>query len=113
MAVFKDNATNNAGAIAHSLVVPSGATYRIVTVTLKMGAAPTTSENYTITLNAKAGAAFDTQIYALDLSTGSTTDNIWFPDGYDLLLEGGDSLDVAYANTDANTYASQITVRSV
>jgi hypothetical protein len=111
--VFKDNATNTAGAIAHSLVVPAGVVYRIITCTLKMGAAPTTSENYTITVNANAGAAFDTQIYSLDLSTGSTTDNIWFPDGYPLYLEGGDALDIAYANTDANTYASQITVERV
>jgi len=77
-----------------------------------MSAAPTTSENFTITLDANAGAVYDTLLYTLDLSASSTTDLAWFPDE-PLLLEGGDAIDVAYANTDVGTYGVQITVLKV
>ena len=70
-------------------------------------AAPTTSENFTITLDANAGAAYDVLLYTLDLSSGSTTDLIWFPDE-DLYIEPGDALDVAFANTDTGTYGLQV-----
>lgn len=109
--VFKVNATGSA-AIATSLTVPASATYRLVSVTLAADAAPTTSENFTITLDANAGAAYDVLLYSLDLSAGSTTDLVWFPDEL-LLLEGGDAIDVAYTNTDTVTYGLQITAMAV
>ena len=106
--VFKVNATGG-NAIAASMSVPVGATYRIISVSLNLNAAPTTSENYTITLDANAGAAYDLLLYSLDLSTSSTTDVLWQPD-QPLYLEGGDAIDVAYANTDTGTYGVQITM---
>jgi len=109
--VFKINATGG-GAIAASMTVPAGSTYRLVSVSLNMSAAPTTSENFTITLDANAGAAYDVLLYSLDLSTGSTTDVVWFPDEM-MLLEAGDAVDVAYANTDVGTYGVQITMLRV
>ena len=109
--VFKSNSTGSA-AIAASMAVPSGDTYRIISVTLHFSAAPTTSENFTITLDANAGAAYDTLLYTLDLSTGSTVDLLWQPDA-PLYLEGGDALDVAYTNTDTGTYGVQITAEAV
>ena len=109
--VFKVNATGG-NAIAASMAVPTGATFRLVSVSLNMSAAPTTSENFTITLNANAGAVYDVLLYSLDLSTGSTTDVVWFPDEL-MLLEGGDAVDVAYANTDTGTYGVQITAQAV
>ena len=109
--VFKFNFTGGA-AMAVSAVVPAGSTYRLVSVTLNMSAAPTTSENFTITLDANAGAVYDVLLYSLDLSTGSTTDIVWYPDEL-FLLEAGDAVDVAYANTDVGTYGVQITMMAV
>ena len=109
--VFKVNATG-AVAIAASMTVPAGGTYRLVSVTLALDAAPTTSEDFTITLDANAGAAYDVLLYSLDLSLGSTVDLVWFP-GEPLLLEGGDAIDVAYTNTDTGTYGVQITAEAV
>ena len=51
-------------------------------------------------------------LYSLDLSTGSTTDIVWYPDEL-FLLEAGDAVDVAYANTDVGTYGVQITMMAV
>jgi len=110
--VFKVNSTGTAGAIDASLAVPAGYVYRLVSVTVKMSAAPTTSENLTITLDANAGSEYDTLLYSLDLSAGSTTALAWFPDE-PMLLEGGDAIDVAYANTDSGTFGVQITAQMV
>jgi hypothetical protein len=109
--IFKINGTGAAG-LATSCTVPVGDTYRVHSVTLHLNAAPTTSEDFTITLDADAGAAYDTLLYSLDLSTASTTDLLWQPDA-PLFLEGGDALDVAYTNTDTGTYGVQITVEEI
>jgi len=100
-----ETATAASGAIAASYTASRVA--RITSVTLNLDAAPTTSENFTITLNAVAGAAYDTLLYSVDLSTDSTTDVVWMPD-QPLWLQPGDAIDVAYANTDDNTYAVSI-----
>ena len=109
--VYKVNVTG-AAAIAASVTVPASTTYRLISVTMHSDAAATTSEDFTITLNANAGAAYDTLLYALDLSAASTVDLVWYPDEM-LLLEGGDAIDVAFANTDTDTYGVQITVLTV
>ena len=109
--VFKVNSTGAAG-IAASLTVPSGQHYRLVSVTVNLSAAPTTSEDFTITLDANAAAAYDTLLYSLDLAAGATTDVVWLPDE-PLILEGGDAVDVAYTNTDTGTYGVQITAEAV
>ena len=109
--VFKVNVTS-AVAIAASVTVPAGDTYQLVSVTMHADAAASTSEDFTITLDAHAGAAYDTLLYSLDLSAASTVDLLWQPDE-PLLLEGGDAIDVAFTNTDTDTYGVQITVRAV
>lgn len=111
MTVFKVNATGG-NALAASFSVPVGHTYKLISVTLHMSAAPTTSENFTITLDANAGAPYDTLLYSLDLSVSSVTNLLWQPDT-PLLLEGGDAIDVAYLNTDVGTYGVQITAEEV
>ena len=108
---YKINATG-AGAIAATMTVPVGTTYRLVSVSLHNSAAPTTSENLTITLDANAGAAYDTLLYTIDLAAAAVTDLMWSPDE-EKFLEGGDAIDVAYANTDVVTYGVQITVKEV
>ena len=111
MSVFKVNGTG-AAAIATSLTVPAGQSYQLVSVSLKYSAAPTTSENLTVTLNTNAGAAYDTVLYTVDPSVGAITSLLWQPDE-PLYLEGGDAVDVAYTNTDTRTYGVQITAAGV
>ena len=109
--VYKINATG-AAAIATSMTVPAGRTYQLLSVSCKFSAAPAASENYTITLNANAGAAYDTVLYTVDPSVTSITSMIWQPDE-PVYLEGGDAVDVAFTNTDTRTYGVQITVAEV
>lgn len=105
-----ENETAASGAIAAVLAMSRAG--RLVSVTLNLDAAPTTSENFTITLDAVAGSAYDTLLYSLDLSAGSTTDVLWFPD-QPLWLQTGDAIDVVFTNTDGNTYAVLITALEV
>ena len=109
--VAKSEATGT-GAIAASGTVPSGSNYRLVSVSCHLDAPPTTSEDLTITLDADAGAAYDLLLYTLDPSAGSITDILWQPDE-ELVLEAGDAVDVAYTNTDGNTYGVQFTFVAV
>ena len=105
--VFKIN-ENGAGSITTSMVVPAGQTYQLFHVSCEFSAAPTTSESMTITLDANAGSFYDILLYTINPSLLSTTSFIWFPD-QPLYLEGGDAIDLAFANTDANTFGVQIT----
>jgi len=109
--VYKVNAT---GAVAFSstATVPAGRHYRLSHVTLNLDAAPTTSENMTITLDMNAGAEYDVLLYSVDLSVASTTDVVWWPDD-ELYLEPGDAVTVAYGNTDLAIYGVQITMEAV
>jgi hypothetical protein len=107
--VYKVNGTG-AVAIATSLTVPADQTYELVSVTCAFNVASATSENFTITLNANAGAAYDVLLYTVDPSVASLTSLLWQPDE-PVLLEAGDAIDVAYANSDARTYGLQITAR--
>lgn len=69
-------------------------------MTLHVSAAPTTSENFTVTLDSANGGNFDTVLYKIDLSAAATTDVFWtetFP------LLPGDALRTSFANTDGRT----------
>ena len=94
------------------MTVPVGMTYQVISVSVNLNIAPTTSEDLTITINSISGSAYDILVYSLDLAAGSTTDLLWQPDE-DLYLVGGDSLDVDYTNTDGNTFGSIVTVVAV
>jgi hypothetical protein len=106
MSIFKQ-ATKGAGAIAAVVEVPISQIYKIEHVTLHLSAAPTTSEDFTITLDANAGAAYDTLLQTTDLSSSSTTDLVWYPDA-SLHLTGGDALDIEYLNTDGALYGLEV-----
>ena len=108
---LKMNGTGTA-ALALNGTVPVGQTYRLISFTLNLSAAPTTSENLTVTLDAQAGAIYDTLLYSLDLSAGATADLLWQPDP-ELLLEGGDVITVAWANTDVRNWGAQLTFKAV
>ena len=94
------------GAAALSKSFPNSDTPCVVrNIRLHMSAAPTTSENFTITLNDKTGAAYDTVLFSSDLSVASVTDILYAEPIY---LEAGDYVDIAFANTDTGTYGLTI-----
>ena len=109
--VFKFEATGTA-ALLLLAPVPVGAHYRPVSVTLNLSAAPTTAENFTITLYPQVGGIYNTLLYSRDLAAEATTDLLWQPDK-ELILEGGDQIGVAWANTDGRNYGAQITFKAV
>ena len=109
--VFKPIATGTAG-MALNGPVPVGQHYRLVSLTLNLSAAPTTSENLTVTLNSVDGVIYDTLLYSLDLAAGATADLLWQPDP-EILLEGGDVVNVAWANTDVRNWGAQLTFKAV
>jgi|TARA_Y100000310_G_scaffold140352_2_gene139788 hypothetical protein len=103
------NATG-AGAIATSTTIADN--FRLVGITVNFDAAPTTSENLTVTLNANDGAAYDTVLFSIDPSATSATDIVYIPDK-ELIFESGDEIDVAFANTDTNTYGLRIVTQVI
>ena len=109
--VFKMNAAGN-GAITSVMDVPEGDVYRLISVSCNFNLAPTTSENFTITLDDAYGNAYDLLLYTLDVSAGATTDILWQPDE-ELMLVGGDAVDVAFVNSDARTWGLLYTVKRV
>ena len=86
--------------------------FRLVQVTVHFSAAPTTSEDLTVTLDATDGTAFDTTLLRVDPSVGSKTDIEFHPDG-DLRFESGDEISVAFPNTDGVTFGLRIVTQSV
>lgn len=104
------------GAITASATVPVGQTYRVMHVTCHFGGAaptaPTTSENFTVTLDAIDGPAFDPLLYSVDPSAGATTDILWYPDE-ELFVIGGDQIDVAFAGSDNIEFGVLITLKRV
>ena len=74
---------------------------QVHSIAVNIDALPTTSELLTITLNANAGS--DHLVYSVDpsASTGSAWDLFWSPDQPFAVAEG-DTITVAYTNTDAN-----------
>ena len=109
--IYKINETGTA-ALGFAGTVPAGQHYRLVSVTCNFNNAPTTSEDFTIEWDANAGAIYDLLLYTLDPSAGSTSDILWQPDE-EIILEGGDAIDVTFANTDARNYGAQITFKAV
>lgn len=83
---------------------------RFDSLTLNLSLAPTTSENFTITLDSRNGAAYDTLLYSLDLSAGSVTDLVLDESDIDITLYDGDALVIAWTNTDTRTYGLELTL---
>ncbi len=109
--VYKINDTGTAG-LDFAGTVPAGQHYRLISVTCNFNAAPSTSENFTVELDANAGAIYDLLLYSVDPSAASTTDILWQPDE-EIILEGGDAIDVTFANSDNRNFGAQITFKAV
>jgi len=102
--------TTGVQAIASSLEVPptpNTRERRLTDVHVHFDIAPAAAGNLTVTLDAAAGAVYDT-LLRTDSMVG-LTDYVWHPDE-DLWLQGGDAIDVAYANGDGRTYGCTITM---
>ena len=98
------------GAVATSYA--PAAAFWLKAVTLHLSAVPTTNEDFIVTLNANDGAVYDTVLARIDPSTIANGDDLLYqPDGGPLLCEAGDGIDVAYPNTDTNTYGVRIVTR--
>ena len=107
---FNKTSATGSSAIAASHAVTSWE--RLLSVTIHFSAAPSTSQNLTVTLDANDGAAYDTLLFSIDPSASSATDIVWFPDG-ELVLENGDAIDIAFTNSNSRTYGVQITTEDV
>ena len=95
------------GAAAIAEAVSPGVPFRLLRVSLHLSAAPTTSENFTVTNDAGDGAVYDTVEYKRDLSVGSLTDlSVIFGEGYE--YKSNDEIDITYTNTDTRTYGLTI-----
>ena len=109
--IYKVNETGT-DTISFSATVPVGYHYRLVSVSCGFLTTPTTSENFTVTLDAHAGTAYNVYLYVVDPAASAVDYLMWFPDE-EVILEGGDQVDVAYANTDKAQYGCQITLKRV
>jgi hypothetical protein len=81
--------------------------FRLIAITLHLSAAGTTSENFSVTLDAGEGSVYDTVQYQRDLSVGSIT-NLVVEFGDNFEFEEEDHLDIAWTNTEARTYGLKI-----
>ena len=109
--VYKFN-LEGAGPIAVTATVPVGQHYRLIGVSCRWAAAPTTSEFFTVTADLNAGAAYDVLLYTVDPSVAATYSLLFLPD-QEQIFEGGDAIDVTFANTDARHWGVQITMKAV
>lgn len=94
-----------AGAIAETLA--PGVPFRLLRIEAHWSAAPTTSENFTVTLDAANGATYDAVLTSVNPSTTSATSVVnTYGEGFE--FEAKDEIDIAYANTDTRTIAGRI-----
>ncbi len=103
---FETTRVTASAAIALSAAVPTASRRRLVSVTVHFAVAPSSAGSLTITLNDAAGAAYDTILVSANMI--GVTDYFYAPTTVDILLNAGDSIDVAYANPDGRTYGAQV-----
>ena len=103
-------ATAVSGAIATTTSLSTN--YKLVSVTCHFNIAPTTSEDFSITLDATDGVAYDTVLFSVDPSESSATDIVFIPDG-ELLFESGDEIAVAFPNTEDRTFGLRIVTQEI
>lgn len=94
-----------AAAIAES--IPARSDIGIRSVRLNLSAAPTTSENFTVTINSNAGSAYDLVLLSEDLSVDSVTDLLWIP-AKEVYIAKDDVLDIAWTNTNTRTWGLEV-----
>ena len=86
------------GAVKMEWIPPRAGLF--VRAIVNFSAAPTTSENLTITHKSSNGDGYDDEVYSVDPSTGRLTQVRWVPD-VAVPLAPGDKILVEYANSNA------------
>lgn len=77
-----------------------GRELRYVLISWTAGSAPSTSENFVVTLDSANGATYDVPLYTVDPNAESAADIFWRPNDGPIPLGVGDQVKVTYANTD-------------
>lgn len=98
---YKSTAT---GSGAVSTTVAPGVDWRLDSIRIHLSAAGGAGD-FTATLDANAGAAYDVVVLTQDMT--SVTDLVWFPDR-DLIFTSGDELDLAWTNGSSRTYGIEV-----
>lgn len=81
----------------------------LVSVRLHLSAAGgTAAENFTVTINSAAAAAYDTVIFSQDMNT--VQDLLWLPE-QPIPIINGDVIDFAWANANGRTYGLEAIYR--
>jgi hypothetical protein len=93
------------GSAAINTTTAIAAEFKLLKVVCHFDAAPTTSEDFVITLDSAAGAAYDTVLRSVDPSVGSATD-IVYEIGEN--FKSGDEIVTTFTNTDGNTYGLSV-----
>jgi len=95
------------GAAAIAETLAPDRLFRLLRIEVHWSAAPTTSEDFTVKLDAGDGSAYDVLIDSVNPSAGSQTDLIFtYGEGYE--YEADDEIDIAYPNTDTKTISGKI-----
>lgn len=87
--------------------------FELEAVTLHLDVPGITAEDFTVTLDALDGPAYDTVLLSQNLSTEAVTDLLWQPEGGSVLCEAGDAITVTWPNTENRTYGLRIVARVV
>ena len=93
-------------------IKPSGVQYKLLAVTCKFSAAPTTAGDFVVALDSKKGATHDEVLYTVDPSVGSVVNITKTFDDDDGFVftggTGGDAVTVAYTNANTKTLGLKI-----
>ena len=94
------------GSAAIAEALTSGVKFRLLRIEAHWDAAPSDSENFTVTLDAGDGSTHDVLIDSVDPSVGSQTDLVFtYGEGYE--YEADDEIDIAYTNTGTDTISGR------
>ena len=75
--------------------------FQLEKITCHFSSAPTTSQNFVVTLDSNAGAAYDTTLLSVNPSLTATTDIVYIPN---TKFVSGDKINITFTNTDTRTY---------
>jgi hypothetical protein len=92
------------GAVAIATVINPGKAFQLESISIHLSAAGGAG-NLTATINANAGAAYDTLIMSEDMTT---VQDLYFAPERPILFEKGDTLDIAWANAGGKTYGLEV-----
>jgi hypothetical protein len=98
---------NATGAVAINTTTAIANEFKLLKVLCHFSSAPTTSENFVVTLDSAAGAAYDTVLKSVNPSSTSSTDIVFLPEG-EMKFVSGDEVKVTFTNTDTRTYGLSI-----